>query len=386
MAQARIASRLVNCLFPTKVISADAEETRRYNSCFPRSFFTKELAGEEPPSFAAMKRLYERASDLFGFRPWQILSESELVVTRDSKSGEPWYCSVMGSMGEVYSMQAYRGEEGLRLFRSIAAEDLTDPGEVLASMHCLCVEFISRKELKRQDRELLAALGHPQGRGLASPAFRVIRPGFHPWFVNAEEARTLAECIRSVVVICAAIANQKDVNFWDRADTYPIVTRADGTEPRYNIDLIKPVLPAQPPIAPVNLPEELLHPLRGKDYAVRGAMELEYVFSGAAMGKANERAACVAIALAVDAETGIVYAPEAIDTSVPTAEALARVFLKAVLSNRAFPREVRLRSQKHAASLGPLMESFGVTLRVANRLPAAEEARAHLLGFMGGKQ
>jgi hypothetical protein len=214
----------------------------------------------------------------------------------------------------------------------------------------------------------------------------VIRPGFHPWFVNAEEARTLAECIRSVVVICSTIANQKAVNFWDRADTYPIVTRADGAEPRYNIDLIKPVLPAHPPIAPVNLPEDLFHPLRGKDYAVRGAMELEYVFSGAAVGKANGRAACVAIALAVDAETGIVYAPEAIDTSVPPAEALVRVFLKAVQSNRAFPREVRLRSQKHAASLGPLMESFGVTLRVANRLPAAEEARAHLLGFMGGKQ
>jgi len=71
----------------------------------PDLFFTKELAGEEPPSFAAMKKLYGRASDLFGFRPWQILSESELVVTRDSKSGEPWYCSVMGSMGEVYSMQ-----------------------------------------------------------------------------------------------------------------------------------------------------------------------------------------------------------------------------------------------------------------------------------------
>ena len=47
----------------------------------PDYFFAEELAGEEPPSSAAMKRLYERASDLFGFRPWQILSESELVVT-----------------------------------------------------------------------------------------------------------------------------------------------------------------------------------------------------------------------------------------------------------------------------------------------------------------
>jgi len=37
-------------------------------------------------------------------------------------------------------------------------------------MHCLSVEFVPRKELKRQDRELLAALGHPQGRGLASPS------------------------------------------------------------------------------------------------------------------------------------------------------------------------------------------------------------------------
>jgi len=116
MAQARIASRLVNCLFPTKVISADAEETRSATPASHDLFFTKELAGEEPPSFAAMKRLYGRASDLFGFRPWHILSESELVVTCDSKSGEPWYCSVMGSMGEVYSMQAYRGEEGFAPF------------------------------------------------------------------------------------------------------------------------------------------------------------------------------------------------------------------------------------------------------------------------------
>ena len=283
-------------------------------------------------------------------------------------------------------LDAGRGEEGLRLFRSIASEDLFEPGEVLASMHCLSVEFVPRRELKRQDRELLAALGHPQGRGLALPIFRVIRPGFHPWFVNAEEARILAECIRSVVVVCAAIANQKDANFWDSDDTYPVVTRADIAEPRYIIDLFKPVLPAQPFVASVNLPEELLRPLRRRDYAVRGAMELEYVFSGTAVGKAHERTACVAIALAVDADTGIVYAPEATNTSVPPAEALARVFLKAVQSNRVFPREVRLRSQKHAASLGPLMESFGVKLRVAKRLPAAEEARAHLLGFMGGKR
>ena len=107
-------------------------------------FSAKELAGEELPSFAAMRRLYELANDLFGFRPWQILSESELIVKRDSKSGEPWYCSVMGSM------QAYCGERRLCLVCSIAAEDLANPGEVLASMCCLSVEFVPRKDLMRR--------------------------------------------------------------------------------------------------------------------------------------------------------------------------------------------------------------------------------------------
>ena len=137
-------------------IRADATPTS------PDLFFAKELAGEEPPSFAAMKRLYDRASDLFRFRPWKILNENELVVTRDSKSGESWYCSVMGSMGEVYSMQAYRGEEGLRLFRSIAVEDLTDPGEVLASMHCLSVGF--DRKFSRADLELRRRVGQLQRR------------------------------------------------------------------------------------------------------------------------------------------------------------------------------------------------------------------------------
>jgi hypothetical protein len=57
MAQARIASRLVNSLFPTKVISADAEETRRCNSCLPRSILHEGTRGRG----TAFVRRYEEA-------------------------------------------------------------------------------------------------------------------------------------------------------------------------------------------------------------------------------------------------------------------------------------------------------------------------------------
>jgi len=343
-----------------------------------------ELAGETPPSFSAMERLYGLASKLYGLRPWLVLDESQLILVRDSASGELCYCSVMGMLGEVYSMHAYLGTESFRLFRKIETKEITDAGEFFASQHTVYVEFVPRAELERQDRELLAALGHPHGRGLASPIFRAIRPGFHPWFVTEQEARTLAECIRAVIVVCSAVAGRKRVKFWDLADTYPMVSRVEGAGPRYQVDLVKSILPAEPPVTPVRLEEETLRQLRSRDYAMRGVMELDHILSGAAIGKTGERRACAAIALAVDADSGLVLVPEAIDSRVAAGDALARVFLKAIQSNRTLPKEVRVRSQRLKDCLAPLLESFGVEVRTASRLPAADEARAHLLSFLQG--
>jgi len=124
------------------------------------------------------------ASDLYGLLPWRFLDEDNLIVIRESVSGELCYCSVMGALGEVLSMHAYIGAEGLRQFRKIEAEEIADPDEFFASTHCVYVEFVPRSELLRQDRELLAALGHPKSKALASPIFRTMRPGFLPWFVT----------------------------------------------------------------------------------------------------------------------------------------------------------------------------------------------------------
>jgi hypothetical protein len=346
----------------------------------PQQCFVKELAGETPPSFQAMERLYGLASDLYGLRPWRVLDEDNLIVIRD----ELCYCSIMGALGEVLSMHAYIGTDGLRQFRKMEAEEIADPGEFFASTHCVYVEFVPKAELLRQDRELLAAMGHPQGRGLASPIFRTMRPGFLPWFVTDEEARTLAECIRAVIVVCAAVASQEKVKFWELADTYPMVTRVEGTEPRYHVEMFHSILPPEPPVAPARLAEETLLAIRGQDYAVRGVMELDLTYSGASIGKRGERNACASIAIAVDAESGMVLAPEVTDSSVPAGDTLAKVFFKAIQPSRTMPKEVRVRKQKFKDSLAPLMESLGVTVRVASRLPASDEARSHLLDFFRG--
>jgi hypothetical protein len=350
----------------------------------PERCFVKELAGETPPSFQAMERLYGLATDLYGLRPWRILDDDNLIVVRDSVSGELCYCSVLGALGEVLSIQAYIGIEGLRQFRKVEAEEIANPGEFFASTHCIYVAFVAKAELLRQDRELLAALGHPQGRGLASPIFRTMRPGFLPWFVTEGEARTLAECIRAVIVVCTAVASHENVKFWDSADTLPMVTRAEGSDPEYRVEMFHSILPPELPVAPARLPEETLLAIRGRDYVVRGAMELDLTYSGASIGKKGERKACTAIAIAVDAKSGMVLAPEVSDSRVPAGDTLVKVFLKAIQASRTLPEEVRVRSQKFKDSVAPILESLGVAVRVTRKLSASDQALSHLLDFLGG--
>src|ERR1035438_8131644 len=202
-----------------------------------------------------------------------------------------------------------------------------------------------------------------RARGLAGPIFRPMRPGFLPWFVTEEEARALAECIRAVIVVCAAVTSQESVKFWELADTYPMVTRMEGSEPRYHVEMFHSILPPEPPVALARLAEETLLAIRGQDYAVRGVMELDLTYSGASIGKRGERNACASIAIAVDAESGMVLAPEVTDSSVSAGDTLAKVSFKAIQPSRTMPKEVRVRKQKFKDSLAPLMESLGVTVR-----------------------
>jgi hypothetical protein len=346
-----------------------------------QQWFVKELAGETPPSFEIMQDLYTLSANLYSLRFWDLLDDDNLIAVRDRITGELCYCSLMGTPGEILALHAYIGAEGLRQFRKMEDKETADPGEFFAFTPCVYVEFVARAELQRQDRAVLAALGHPRGKDRVAPIFRAMRPGFLPWFVTENEARTLAECIRSANVVCSVVAKQDNVKFWNRADFYPIVTRLEGDEPRFRVETIQSILPPEPPLAPARLDEETLLALRGRNYPVRGVMELDIAYSTAAVGKKGQRNASTAIAMAVDAESGLVLAPEVDESSVAAGETLAKVFLKAIQAGRTLPKEVRVRSQKLKDCLTPLMESLGIAVRVAPKLPALDHARSHLFDF-----
>jgi hypothetical protein len=353
----------------------------------PDQFFTNELIGETPPSYSTMQRLYELATQLFTLSPWHLLDETELVLTRDSASGETCYCSVMGALGEVVAVHAYIGSESYRLFRRVSAGEITGAGDFYAAQHSVYLEFVSAAELEAPDRKLLTALRHPTRAPKASPIFRACRPGFFPWYVTEQEARLLEECLRAVIVISSAVSARTGQKFWERLYTYPMVSRGDDKkgEPRYKIELEEATLPKEPALAAAKLSPEQLRRLRNRDYPIRGVLELDHFPSSAKIGKKNERKALVSVAVAVDSETGFLFPPEMGTPGAPIADALGLAILNAAEASRALPKEVRVSNRKFRECLDPIAEVCGFPVNVVRTLPALTEAREALLRMLSGQ-
>jgi hypothetical protein len=347
----------------------------------PEFCFVDELHGENPPSFATMKHLYEQAGELFALRPWDLLNEGQLILVRHPDQENFCYCSVMGAIGEVFSMHAYIGSEGYRMFRKVSDGVETDPAEFLATQNCVYVEFVSRRDLYSPDRKLLAAVDHPSSKGMGAPIFRSIRPGYHPWYVNAEEASLLVTCLRAVIAVCSEIARAGSAQYWQKPSAYPLfVATADS----WWIEMVEPVLPPEPPLSPARIRPEETASVRNRDYPVRGILELDYFVSLIAVGGKNERKACTAVALAVEAGSGIVYQAELASPQAAAGDVLAKALIGAIRTTDAFPAEVRLRNARVKACIAPVAESLGLPLRVVSRLPALEEACESLLQHFAG--
>jgi hypothetical protein len=311
------------------------------------------------------------------------MEDSKPILVRDSVSGELCYCSVMGALGEVFSVHVYIGPESFRLYRRILAEQITDPAEFFATQRSVYVEFVARNELERQDRELLAWLGHPSGKGMFSPIFRAIRPGYHPWFVTAEESQTLHECIRGTIAVCSTFVQGRGKNLWRRANVYPLVSHRENGEPQ--IELVESTPPDQPHAVPARVDEQALLKLRSQDLPIRGVIELDQLLSGAPIGTKNERKAITRVSLVVDSQTGIVLGFEVAEPGSLAGDSLAKALVKTVLANRTLPKQVVVRTQQMKDCLAPLVESLGMGIRVSRKLPAADEARLHLLQFLSGR-
>ena len=354
----------------------------------PEAFFIRQLKGEQPLSYATAERLYRLATDLFGVRPWELLEDAELFLLKDPVSGQTCYCSMMGALGEVFELFAYVGPESYRFLNTLLKGEKVEPEDFFRSTTGVSVEFVSSSELTASDRELLKAFKHPMGRGMAAPQFRGVRPGYGPWYPTNEEGETLAACMDALLALCERLEADESLYYWDKDEEgyYPFLTpvarRKSGTE--YAIELKKVDVPPAPAPEPAMLDEDRLRRITEKDYSVRGALEADCFDTRATLGEKDERKASVYVGLVADAASGLVFPPQAGTVADGTGNLAARAILAAIEQLQFLPNELRVQNADLKAALAPIEQRLGIPIRVAESIPALQEARTALLLHMRG--
>jgi hypothetical protein len=340
-------------------------------------FFEDQLQGEEALTLATAKRLFDLANETCFTKPWGIMGDTDLVLVKDPESKEMCYCSVMGALGEVFAVHAYRGMDSYRLFKKLASGTPLTAGEFFGTQRSVTMEFLPSGMLPGPDRELARVLGQPLKRGTIAPQFRAGRPGYQPWYPTEAEGKVLVLCVESVLACCEELELRPEAGYWNVEDVYPEVFWKKSRYFRVENRLVLVIPPPLP--EPPKLDEVRLAKMSKGDYPMRRIVEVDEFYSAAPVGGKNERKACLRIVMAADAEIRFLYMVHAFEPTRSVGEVLMEAVLQTVEKGKFVPAEVRVNDESKRLLLCPLRERLGFELRVVSELPKLESAKNELL-------
>ncbi|MEO0293612.1 MAG: hypothetical protein ABIN61_05255 [candidate division WOR-3 bacterium] len=150
------------------------------------SKITKDITLEE------WEKLYTAAVDFRDIECWNWMFDTDLFGVQDPETKEIGYCSVLGNLGEFFSLNVYLGEEGLKSYlKMLTQEEASFDSEILYVQDCLVASFVNKEVLHKKDLEVIERLELKFQGENQWPIFRRYKPGFYPWFLTKEEVRFL---------------------------------------------------------------------------------------------------------------------------------------------------------------------------------------------------
>lgn len=332
-----------------------------------------------PPNVApeTWRSLLAAASEFAALKPWEFAFDSDVVGLVDPATGETRVGHVLGNAGEVFAAVFYR-RAGLRWILAVLGE-APDPEDLnnVDGMDCLKVEFVPRRELRKEDLAVLnAAAFKPGGRGSVWPQFRSSAPGWHPWHIDQTEADQLLTDLPRLTAFCRLFEQHPGL-----LDNHPLA----------EIPFLPVTLPDRP-LAPEDLdwrplvppPAAGLEPFQASDKELetlgsfKSAPGLECEFDCTVMPGGsfyeNGRPCFGRISLLVEKQHGTVVGMDVQSGALAPGEAAGRSLVKALLMAGTLPKNIVVGGARLQPVLQPLCDKLKIGLSPVSSLPLFDEA------------
>lgn len=335
---------------------------------------------ESKPNLAQKARLYEAAIAVKELAPWAWMTEEAVFGVQNPETGQIGFVSVMGTLGEHYAIAVYLGREGLDGFWKVHRGQMDYPEELLHVPH-LQLSFENRNELTQKDRDEIKAL-ELRFRGRHEwPMFRSYRPGYFPWYLEAEETQFLALVLEQLVDVAPRVRGNRRLLYVGAEDEYLVRVAEEAEGGRVWEDEIKEMPPVEPEPIPILMNAQVLEQLKSLPLSDT-RIEVDLFLFPSGIGERGERPRSAFLLLVVEGNQGFVLGHEMFEPD-PTIEAMygiVPVTLAALLAKmELMPKEVWVRTDILAQLLQPLAEGLAFAVKRSMRLPALDQAKEFMV-------
>ncbi len=336
---------------------------------------------ESRPTLSEWRRLYQAAIRVKEIAPWEWMTETDIFGVQNPETGELGFVSVMGELGEHLALAVYLGPKGLYGFWGFQQIADSAPPEALLGLPHLQASFENRNELSQKDRNVIKELGLKFRGRQAWPMFRSYRPGFLPWYLEAQEARLLTYALEQAVEV--ALRFEEDPAMLDVADDESYLVRVPREEAGELVweDRIENVPSVEPDPIPIVMDMEMLE--RVKQMLRSGhTLEVDSFIIPARIEERGTRPYFPHMLLVVESGSGMVLGSELLKPESGLEKMWGEVPLMLVYQlarTGIVPRQIKVRSPLLYQLLQPLGEELGFEVKPTPTLPSLDRAKDFLL-------
>lgn len=339
---------------------------------------------ENLPTREEWRKLYEAGTKVKEMAPWEWMRETDIFGVQSPDTEEPGFVSVMGMLGEHYAVAVYLGAKGLYDFWELQDTWQHALPERVLEIPQLQASFMNRQELDKQDYDTIKKLGLRFRGKNAWPEFRSLRPGFAPWFLEAEEARLLRYALEQTVDVASRFRDNPSL--LNPSDDESYLVRI-ASKKKGNLtweDRIMQVPPPEPESIPRVMDVQILESLKGMP-KTKHRLEIDVFMFPAPVREKGTRSFFPYTLLIVEAKSGMVLNADLLQP-LPSLNSMrglipVKVF-GTLIQLGTVPQKISVRSELLFNLLQPVTQELGIKLKQARRLRSLDAAKQSMFQFL----